>query len=215
MDRSDETSGLSAALRTSFLDGPAAPTAEAGDTVLQSHPPRPLPARAFTEPVSDPLPMPVFGEGEPPEPLSADAAFSAIEAEASARSLSAVEIAVAGALREIKPHKPLDIAELVLPMPTRQAPADLGHTIPQRMFEPRFEAPQQPAFDGLHIPPSMRPEGQPAIENIERPARDYWAVLRRGIKLLAWIAIGWLALVLALIVAYRFVNTPASILILQ
>lgn len=186
-------------------------------------PPRPLPARAFrlVESISSPPEAPASAAAEA---RSADAIFSEIDAEASSRSLSAVEAAAAEALREIRPHQPLDIPELVLPSPTTARTDDLGHMIPQRMFEPRFETPPQSAPDRLRIDATARPEPLGAdaagTEPIaaDRPpqrSRSVWALVKRGLKLLLWIAIGWLALVLALIVAYRFVNPPASVLMLQ
>ncbi|WP_409563311.1 monofunctional biosynthetic peptidoglycan transglycosylase [Hyphomicrobium sp. MC8b] len=54
-----------------------------------------------------------------------------------------------------------------------------------------------------------------AVDRPPQPSGSIWGLLKRGLKLLVWIAIGWLALVLALIVAYRFVNPPASMLMLQ
>jgi monofunctional biosynthetic peptidoglycan transglycosylase len=50
---------------------------------------------------------------------------------------------------------------------------------------------------------------------VPRSPRNYWSIVRRGAKLVAWIVIAWLALVVTLIVAYRFVNPPASALMLQ
>ncbi|CCB67294.1 MULTISPECIES: monofunctional biosynthetic peptidoglycan transglycosylase [unclassified Hyphomicrobium] len=197
---------------------------------MSLQPPRPLPARAFRpEPSTSPAPALAMPAGSHAHAaagtLSADAIFSEIDAEASSRSLSAIETAAAEALREIKPHKPLDIAELVLPSPTAAASTDLGHMIPQRMFEPHFQTPPQAASDGLRIDTAMRPEPlraddagiEPAtaVDRPPQPSGSVWALLKRGLKLLAWIAIGWLALVLALIVAYRFVNPPASMLMLQ
>ncbi|MFT3732232.1 MAG: monofunctional biosynthetic peptidoglycan transglycosylase [Hyphomicrobium sp.] len=219
MDRRDDTSGLSAAPSATLPDEMQA-FKIAGAEGLGGLPPRPLPARAFHQPhgflpdstpLSDPAPE-VQGEGEP---LSPDAAFSALEAEASARSLSAVESAAATALREIQPHKPIEISELALPLPRPFEKPDLGHTIPGRMFEPRFETPAaQPAFDSLQIDPEMRPDAPP-LAAPPKPVRDYRAILKRCLKVLAWVAIGWLALVLSLIVLYRFVNPPASMLMLQ
>jgi monofunctional biosynthetic peptidoglycan transglycosylase len=234
MDRPDETSGLSAAPSAALAEGHASVPPGTGSAGDLRQPPRPLAARAFHQnrdaadhsaPVAAPLPEPEpEGSPEPhasPEPLSADAAFSAIDAEASSRSLSAVETAIAGALREIKPHKPIEISDLVLPAPTPVAGTDLGHAIPRRMLEPRLEIAPPPAsaFEGLHIDPAMRRNGSPPAAPADTftpaPKRTYWAIVRRGLKLLAWIAIGWLAVVIGLIAAYRFVNPPASMLMLE
>ena len=231
MDRPDDTSGLSAAppeaskVENAGQNLHAAPDFGSGAAVLS--PPRPLPARAFFDqpPAPADLPPPPeppperFAPRSPPgsEPLSPDDAFSAIDADASARSLSAVETAIAGALRDIQPHAPIEIAELPprASPPAREPEPDLGRTIPQRMREPRLEiAPPASAFDSLRADPDLRPRPlsspPPLIEPKSQPARDYWDLARRAIKLVAWLAIGWLALVLVLLVAYRFVNPPAS-----
>lgn len=193
------------------------------NTALHREPPRPLPARSFHRdgPSATRAAVPAPNGQATSDLLSADAVFSVIEAEASSRSLSAVE----GAPHEIKPHKPIEISELVLPAPTAASGTDLGHMIPQRMFEPRFEtSARQPAIDQLEIDTGMRPETWHGKQRLEppvaagpssKPTRSFWAISKRGIKLLVWMAIGWLALVLALIVAYRFVNPPASTLMLQ
>jgi monofunctional biosynthetic peptidoglycan transglycosylase len=164
-------------------------------------------------------PTPPDDRQSPSEPLSPDDAFSAVAVEASSLSRTSVETAIAQVIAEIKPHPPIEIQEVVLPVPTAAPGADLGDTIPQRMFEPRF-APSQPQteFEKLRVDPPIRQE-PPAMAPIETAQplarRDYGALFRRGLKLLAWIALGWLALVLALIIAYRFVNPPASTLMLQ
>lgn len=224
MDRPDETSGLSAAPPINVPQEGSQPFA----AELTRPPPRPLPARDFrletTIPVAPPAVSSPGAEGAAASPLSADSIFSEIDAEASSRSLSAVEAAMAEALREIRPHKPLDISELVLPAPRPVASSDLGQMIPQRMFEPHFASPPPMAPDGLHLGAQMQPEPlradaagvePPALERPPQATRSAWTLFKRGLKLLAWIAIGWLALVLALIVAYRFVNPPASMLMLQ
>ncbi|HML28201.1 MAG TPA: transglycosylase domain-containing protein, partial [Hyphomicrobium sp.] len=228
MDRQDETSGLSAA--PSAMQSETGPIAQASqhNSAVRREPPRPLTARAFHTDVAGTAreAAPATKSQSAPEPLSAEAAFSAIEAEASSRSLSAVDGTIAVTLPEIKPHKPIDISELVLPLPAA-APTtdDLGHMIPQRMFEPRFETPTpQPTLVQLEIDTGMRPETWRGKQGVAPPVatepllqrtRSVWAIFKRGIKLLVWVAIGWLALALALIVAYRFVNPPASMLMLQ
>jgi monofunctional glycosyltransferase len=214
MDGRDETLGLSAAPALTLPDLLPDPRTAGEGTIFQRQPPRPLPARSFhqTREVAAPVDS---TEISPNGVLSVDAAFSAIDAEASTRSLSAVEAAIATALREIKPHAPIEISELVLPAPTAVASSDLGHTIPQRMFEPHFEVTSpSPAFDALRVDPETHP-AMPPVEAKTVPERNYWAIFKFGVKLLAWIIIGWLAVVLALIVAYRFINPPASMLMLE
>jgi monofunctional glycosyltransferase len=220
MDRPDETSGLSAA-PSSTLRGESPHDENGAGRAHVSAPPRPLPANAFfrapagsADPAADVDVTSV--EHAVREPLSADAAFSTINAEASARSLSAVEMTIAGALRAIEPLQPSQNREIVLPEPTTAPSDDLGQAIPQRMFEPRLELfPTAPAFDRLHVDPTTRPGALPRVDAVPRSPRNYWSIVRRGAKLVAWIVIAWLALVVTLIVAYRFVNPPASALMLQ
>lgn len=214
MDGPEETSGLSAALPETLSE--LFPAAQMGPPtiLLERAPPWPLPARTFHK--TGEAASPVNGSAmSPSTALSADAAFSAIDAEASSRSLSAAEAAIADALREIKPLAPVEISELVLPVPSARAKTDLGDTVPQRMFEPHFEvAPPVPAFEGLQVDPALRPDSPP-VKATGAPDRNYWSILKSGVKLFAWIAIGWLAVVVALIVAYRFINPPASVLMFE
>ncbi len=217
MDRPDETSELSVAPSPTLPDDPPAAPGVLPNGLYDRLPPRPLPARAFFPAVStaEAASIPVYPvAGEPSAPLSADAAFKAIDDEASSRSLSAVETAIADALREIKPHGPIEISELTLPPPTPAANGDLGQTVPRRMLEPRLDIlpPAPMAFDRVQFEPEGLP---PPGAQIQRPARSYWSIAKRGVRLFAWLVIGWLALVMALIVAFRFVNPPASMLMLQ
>ncbi|RUO97238.1 monofunctional biosynthetic peptidoglycan transglycosylase [Hyphomicrobium sp.] len=223
MDRPEETSGLSAA--------PPAPQSVESTALgrapllwgFDHPPPRPLPARAFVQ-QSDGASTddrPSSPDLSPPAPLGAPAAevsnpddvFAAIDAEASSRSKSS-DAEPPRAPTEIRPAGPVDIRELVLPVPTAAAPRDLGHTIPQRMFEPRFETASQPDFDGMQIERALRPDASPA-QPPPLPSRNWGSIAKRVLKLAVWLVIAWLAVVLALIVAYRFVNPPASMLMLQ
>jgi len=218
MDRRDETSGLSAAPSEALLQEKTAQTVEARPVPSYDRPPpRPLPARAFISagPAACENVSPVQSS-EPAEPLPADTAFSEIAAEASARSQSAVETAIAAALAEIKPHKPIEISEISLPAGST-AKSDLGGMVPRRMLEPRLEmAPLPSSFEALHIDPPTQPAARlKTVEEGFRPASGPWPIAKRVVRVLAWVAVGWLALVLALIVAYRFVNPPASMLMLQ
>jgi monofunctional biosynthetic peptidoglycan transglycosylase len=70
------------------------------------------------------------------------------------------------------------------------------------------------AFDALVAEPSARPDLASA-EVEPRNAHDYASLARRGFKLVGVAAAGWLAVVLFLILAYRFVNPPISALMLQ
>lgn len=214
-------------------------------TVLPDHrqdhwqPPLPLPPRAFygrrepverafeTAPLLEP---PIPGRPAPelaPEPdlqrlepavaspteqaAPGGDVFSEIDAEVSSRSQPAVETVDLPAKSD-----PVPIThDIALPDATEPVKEFLGQTVPQRMLEPRLWAPPPPpAFDGLTIDPSMRPDLPPAPKELPVP-KNRSSFFRRAIKLLAGIAVGWLALVLLLILVYRFVNPPASALMAQ
>ncbi|MBY0561094.1 monofunctional biosynthetic peptidoglycan transglycosylase [Hyphomicrobium sp.] len=190
-------------------------------------PPRPLPARAFFEtsprevirPVlpSEPAIEPEQSAPEPPAVLpptdtgeatvaAPEDVFSAIDAEVSSRSFSKAENGSA------------DPFAVALPDGSETAKEFLGQTIPQRMLEPQLWAPPPPpAFDGLTVDRSMRPdlaevEKQPPVPQI---SAGRGSLIKRGLKLLSLIALGWLVIVLLLMVTYRFINPPASALMLQ
>ncbi|MBS0267866.1 MAG: monofunctional biosynthetic peptidoglycan transglycosylase [Proteobacteria bacterium] len=208
-------------------------------------PPLPLPPRAFyerhepAEQAFEPAPLfePLFPDRPAPEPERALApdlqllepavaspaeevaltgdVFSEIDAEVSSRSPPAVETVDPPAKSHTVPVAAHDIA---LPDATEPAKEFLGQTVPQRMLEPRLWAPPPPpAFDGLTIDPSMRPDLAQVEKKLEAPqvAADRGSFLKRAVKLLAGLAVGWLALVLLLILVYRFVNPPASALMIQ
>jgi monofunctional biosynthetic peptidoglycan transglycosylase len=124
-------------------------------------------------------------------PLTVEAALAEIDAEAAVRSLTAVQTALTG--------------------PLGHATATDDNQTP---FEPRLAQPPPPAFPALVADPSFRHGLAPPARHLETP-RDYKALAKRAGKLAAMIAGGWLAVVLMLIVAYRFVNPPISALMLQ
>lgn len=217
MDRSDELSGLSAAPFENLPAEKTAPRAEAREADYGRLPPRPLPPRAFCETAVSAADTPAVAPPRPSEPLSADLALSEIDAEARLRSRSA--IAQPGeALPEAAPPPPVtDRHRLSLPEPAPAGQPSFGQMVPQRMLEPRleFSAPP-PAFDIPHLDGSIEPAlSSPSAAPTRNPARRGQSIVARGLRLLAIIAIGWLALVLTLIVAYRFINPPASMLMLQ
>jgi monofunctional biosynthetic peptidoglycan transglycosylase len=201
-------------------------------------PPLPLPPLAFREPerpevvdsVPPPAPMPprVFLRSGPAfansatrqadslhprvattEPLSAiESVFSEIDAEASTRSLTAVEADTAG---------PSTVGDL---LPKRAAlataPPDLGSLVPGA---PRLEMPRQhgaSTFKSFVPEPRVRPDVLPVSPEyrLDRQAR-YGLLARRLIRIVAWALVGWFAVVLALMIVYRFVDPPASTLMLQ
>jgi monofunctional biosynthetic peptidoglycan transglycosylase len=159
--------------------------------------------------------FPRFHEAVEP-PLAVEAVLAEIDAEASARSLTAVETAIAEALG----HGSYETGD-----PEQQqegsVAADVAPSLsvalaPRSPVEPRLARPSPPAFPPLVADPSFRhglPQSLPA-DRIPTP-RDYKALAKRGGKLAAMIAGGWLAAVLVLIVAYRFINPPVSALMLQ
>lgn len=220
MDRSDERSGLSAAL---FENLPAEkPTARAearaGDYVRL--PPRPLPPRAFSVAVPAAVAAGDVTEAvprRPGEPLSADAALSEIDAEVPLRSRSAMAQPGEVPPETAAPPPVTDGHRLSLPEPAPAGQSAFGQMVPQRMLEPRLEfSPPSPAFDIPHLDPAIEPAlSSPSAASTPIPARRGPSIVARALRLLAFIAVGWLALVLTLIVAYRFINPPASMLMLQ
>jgi monofunctional biosynthetic peptidoglycan transglycosylase len=236
MDPPQDTSELTAAPRDAPMadDAPTVSSAHAVAFVSEAAdyqhgmseimPPRPLPPiafRSYPEPSPDmtpPAPMParVFlrsgpafeAAAEPPaeaeqasEPEEAavqhfpvDSVFSEIDAEAAARSLTAIEAKA----------------------PASAAPPNLGSLIPGA---PRLEMPSRrpaPAFSGLQPDFAVRPDfGGSGTSFPAAGGADYRSLGRRFIRIVAWVVAGWLALVLLLMVAYRFVNPPLSSLMLQ
>lgn len=142
--------------------------------------------------------------------LPVDAVFSEIDAEAAARSLTAVSGQA--------PAPPENIYESPPPISKAsiEAPPNLGSLIPGA---PRFEMPshrQDAQFGGLQADLAARPSlseiniGSPATE-----ALGHRSLFRRLLRIAVWLVVGWLAVVLVLMVAYRFINPPGSMLMLQ
>ncbi|SFV36785.1 monofunctional biosynthetic peptidoglycan transglycosylase [Hyphomicrobium facile] len=208
-------------------------------------PPRPLPARAFFETSpqeviqtalpSEPAVEPELFAPEPQRPAvlppagsgeaivaAPEDVFSAIDAEVSSRSFSKAEQVSSEILEKAEVEQPVDPFVVALPDGSERANEFLGQTIPQRMLEPRLWAPPPPpAFDGLTVDRSMRPDLAPDLAQVEKqsPAPRISAgrgsLIKRGLKLLSLLALAWLVIVLLLIVTYRFINPPASALMLQ
>jgi monofunctional biosynthetic peptidoglycan transglycosylase len=163
-----------------------------------------------------PATLPPTGSDEATTPP--DDVFSAIDAEVSSRSFSPQESGSADLLEKTGVYQPVDASVVALPDSSDPAKESLGHTIPRRMLEPRLWAPPPlPAFDGLTVDRSMRPDLAPVERQPQPPrvAAERGSLIKRGVKLLALIALGWLVVVLLLILTYRFVNPPASALMLQ
>jgi monofunctional biosynthetic peptidoglycan transglycosylase len=148
-------------------------------------PPQPMPARVFLH----------SGPAFTPAARAVDALLLEIDAEASARSLTAVETPT---------------------VETPTFPPNLGSHIPRA---PTLAMPSQappPAFERLVVDRSARPGFVASGTGYQlEPRYDYRALARRTGRIVALIAAAWLAIVLLLIVAYRFVNPPASELMLQ
>jgi monofunctional biosynthetic peptidoglycan transglycosylase len=145
---------------------------------------------------------------EPPSPI--DAVLSEIDAEAAARSLTAVTG------QAFKPAVTADPPPPEMPAASADAIPNLGNLIPGA---PRFAMPsdrREPAVPGLrtdfahHPLPQDQQTGFPAANDTKR--RSF---ARRLLQVAVWAVAGWLAVVLLMMAAYRFVNPPASTLMLQ
>jgi len=150
--------------------------------------------------------LPPTDNGEQPFPI--DDVLSEIDAEAATRSLTAVTGEAREAAQNLNGSQHQVSVESVAVLP------NLGSLIPGA---PRLEMPshrQEPAFAGLQADLAVRPEtgstGFSEIENTGHPS-----LLRRLLRVVMWCVAGWLAVVLTLMVAYRFVNPPGSMLMLQ
>ena len=204
------------------------PTASPADDPLFSFdlPPPKSELEPETEFEPQPEPEPKPEQPEPLEPAITSPApeappegdvFSEIEAEVSSRAETAEEPAKTGPFAEASVVQ-TDTPELALFDTSVPAREPFGQAIPQRMLEPQLWAPPPPpAFDGLTVDPSMRPDLAPAPKKRtkERVSKPKSSLLKRIFKIAAWLVVGWLALVLMLIVLYRFVDPPASALMLQ
>lgn len=165
-------------------------------------PPAPMPARVFLRsgPAFELANRPPSERPSAPEPAGQpspiDAVLSEIDAEAAARSLTAVEGRG--------------------PQASVTAPPNLGSLIPGA---PRLEMPvprREPAFTGLQADFAVRSKlAEPGAGFKPADAAGSRSVVRRALRIVAWIVVTWLAVVLLLMVAYRFVNPPASMLMLQ
>jgi monofunctional biosynthetic peptidoglycan transglycosylase len=170
--------------------------------MIEAPPPSPMPPRiilrsgpAFAEPrLSAPPPEAAAHSSGATADAALQAVLSEIDAEASARSLTAVERAAA-------PAAHLDfrnLGSLVPRAPTLQIPA-------------RSEA---RAFEGLAIDPLGRSPLRTSAASKQTGQRGGSLVRRIG-RIVVWIAAAWLAIILLLMITYRFVNPPASVLMLE
>ena len=133
-------------------------------------------------------------------PLSVDAALSEIEAEVFARTTT-VEAAIA----QVRRDRQIE----------RQQGAAPAQATPRIMSVVSALQPQLP-IGPLVADPAARPDmSGHKIWPADRRDWDYKGLAKRGLKIAGIIAAAWLALVLLLIVTYRFVNPPVSELMLQ
>lgn len=177
--------------------------------------PVPMPARFFQrsgpafEPIESPPPLPPAPDAEQKFPV--DTLFSDIDAEAAARSLTAV------AAPEPEPAPEPSEPPQLISETSVAPPPNLGSLIPGA---PRLEMPSRrpdAAFPGLQADFAGRADGSaghtgfPATTNAPAPR----SLFRRLLRIAAWLVIGWLVIVLTLMAAYRFVDPPGSMLMLQ
>lgn len=181
--------------------------------VAEPPPPAPMPPRVFLRsgPAFEHPPVPpeepaLPSRIETAEPLSAvDAVLSEIDAEAASRSLTAIETPATQPPDRLAPPPP-NLGSIVprgaptLEMPSGSHARMFDGLVPDRPFRPDLVTPTIPARTPQPAKPAPNARG---------------GILRRAARILAWCIAGWLAIVLVLMVAYRFVNPPASMLMLQ
>ncbi len=179
--------------------------------------PVPMPARFFQrsgpafEPIESPPPLPPAQDAEQKFPV--DTLFSDIDAEAAERSLTAVAAPEPEPEPEAKPDDP--------PQPISETsvapPPNLGSLIPGA---PRLEMPSRrpdAAFPGLQADFAGRADGSAGHTGFSATTNEPAprSLIRRLLRIAAWLVIGWLVIVLTLMAAYRFVDPPGSMLMLQ
>ena len=160
------------------------------------------PPRAYLPPsVEATLEAALDGSGRSATPpLSVDAALSEIEAEVFARTTT-VEAAIA----QVRRDRQIE----------RQQGAAPAQATPRIMSVVSALQPQLP-IGPLVADPAARPDmSGHKIWPADRRDWDYKGLAKRALKIAGIIAAAWLALVLLLIVTYRFVNPPISELMLQ
>ncbi len=138
-------------------------------------------------------------EGSANRPLSVDAALSEIEAEVCARTTT-VEAAIAQVRLDRQTER-------------LQGTARAQTATPRIMSAVSALRPQLP-LGPLVADPASRP-AMPGYEIWAPGRRDYRGIAKRALTIAGAIAAGWLALVLLLIIVYRFINPPISALMLQ
>jgi monofunctional biosynthetic peptidoglycan transglycosylase len=164
---------------------------------------------AFAEPRPAPPPAIATHSVGGPTAAALDAVLSEIDAEASSRSLTAVE-------RAADDRGP-DIGTSRAALSTSAAHLNFGSLVPRAA--PTLYIPsraQARAFEGLAVDPVAR-SPIPARPVTFRQTRqsEGGSLLRRIGRVAAWVVAGWLALVLLLMITYRFINPPASMLMLE
>jgi monofunctional glycosyltransferase len=132
-------------------------------------------------------------------PLSFDAALSEIEAEVYARTTT-VEAAIA----QVRLDRQTE----------RQHGTARGQTATPRIMSAVSALRPQLPLGPLVADPASRP-AMPGYETWAPERQDYRGIAKRALRIAGAIAAGWLALVLLLIIAYRFINPPISALMLQ
>ena len=97
--------------------------------------------------------------------------------------------------------------------PPEPPPATLQHDV-AAAWSPTPTLRREPTF--ARAEPSWQPEATTApAPPLEPTARDYRDLFRRGVRVAVLVFCGWLIAVMLLIVAYRFINPPFSMLMAQ
>lgn len=166
----------------------------------RAEPPQPQSAPQLEPrpPAPPPLPKP---EPQPlkPNPVIAPATFSA------------------SSIAAVAPSRPSPQASAP---PKQQAgfyprTSNIGPAVPQPTLPIPPSSPHPVARQSLSISPSERITPHEGVAPPPPAEKSKPGILWRGLRLIALVAAGWLAFIVALIFVYRFVNPPVSSLMIQ
>lgn len=229
MDRSDPQRSLVVDISA---DGAEAAKKTAADGVhagpVQLHSPAPVEppqdAMALTEAESDLIERAHFDliERETTQPVRHFPAFGADGDFSEGRERAVTRHADAASPQETPPAaadsqvgRSFEPRPFVAPAPSRHAEADLAY-VPAADRVSAGQAPRvEPAFSGFAAPIDHSPAAAAPLSAEPEKTRDWRDIARRAANVAFLVFAGWFVAVLLLIVAYRFVNPPFSMLMAQ